>query len=518
VTGSRLVRVALLLLCLAGEWLVIAPARLGGHASYVVTHGISMEPGYHAGDLAFIRPVASYRVGDVVAYHSQTLGIIVMHRIVAIRDGRYTFKGDHNTWLDPDQPAYGELIGRAVVRVPGAGIWLKRATGPIPLAVLAVVLMAGETVHLRRRGRHRRKRNGRGSPRTVHKPRANITLVAGSPRFQTALGTVATLGVLGIALAALAWTGPVQKTATRQTAAGGQLTFSYTATVPRSPVYDGTTVTAPDPIFRTLANTVDVGYAYQGNPGRAAVTAKLSTSSGWHTSAVLATPARFTGSQHYDTVRLDLKALDARAQAAAKIAGMPAGEVAIDITVRIEPAAGPAFAPTLHLTMTRDQLKLTDPAADLTVKDTSAQERPVQVPRVLKLAGRSIAVGTARTISTVLVLAALLAAATLTILVRRTTPTSESDRICRRYAPLLLLVEPMPLPAGRPTVDVTDFATLVKLAERYGLLVLHWSRSDVHTFLVQDEGASYRYRIWATRPPHHASTEPDEPKTTAPLT
>lgn len=37
-------------------------------------------------------------------------------------------------------------------------------------------------------------------------------------------------------------------------------------------------------------------------------------------------------------------------------------------------------------------------------------------------------------------------------------------------------------------------ATLVKLAERHGPLVLHWSRADVDTFIVQDEATTYRYR------------------------
>lgn len=38
---------------------------------------------------------------------------------------------------------------------------------------------------------------------------------------------------------------------------------------------------------------------------------------------------------------------------------------------------------------------------------------------------------------------------------------------------------------------------LVKLAERYRLLVLHWSRSNVETFVVQDESTTYRYRAAA---------------------
>jgi VCBS repeat-containing protein len=63
----------------------------------------------------------------------------------------------------------------------------------------------------------------------------------------------------------------------------------------------------------------------------------------------------------------------------------------------------------------------------------------------------------------------------------------------------------MPVPAGRPVVDVTQFATLAKLAERYGLLVLHWCRSGVETFVVQDEGITYRYRA-STSPSSEALT------------
>ena len=44
-------------------------------------------------------------------------------------------------------------------------------------------------------------------------------------------------------------------------------------------------------------------------------------------------------------------------------------------------------------------------------------------------------------------------------------------------------------------------ASLVKLAERYGLLVLTWSRGGVDTYVVQDEGTTYRYRTGvATQP------------------
>ncbi|MDQ4055636.1 MAG: DUF5305 domain-containing protein [Actinomycetota bacterium] len=79
-------------------------------------------------------------------------------------------------------------------------------------------------------------------------------------------------------------------------------------------------------------------------------------------------------------------------------------------------------------------------------------------------------------------------------LVAGRSPRNETAAIKRRYAAILLHVEPATSPPGRPVVDVTDFHALARLAERYGLLVMHWTRSDVETFIVHDDGITYRYR------------------------
>src|SRR4051794_31425667 len=87
----------------AGCWL-LWPAALGGRTTYVTTHGVSMALSFHTGDLALMRPAANYHVGEVVAYHSSLLHTVVMHRIVAIKGGQYVFKGDNNSWRDPQPP------------------------------------------------------------------------------------------------------------------------------------------------------------------------------------------------------------------------------------------------------------------------------------------------------------------------------------------------------------------------------------------------------------------------------
>jgi hypothetical protein len=101
-----------------------------------------------------------------------------------------------------------------------------------------------------------------------------------------------------------------------------------------------------------------------------------------------------------------------------------------------------------------------------------------------------------RFIGVLLLVIAGFGAAALAFLARRPV-SSEPERIRRNYARLLLPVEPLVQAPGHRIIDVTDFTTLARLAERYGLLVLNWNRSGIETFVVQDDGVTYRYRVAA---------------------
>ncbi|WP_334172923.1 hypothetical protein, partial [Sinomonas sp.] len=132
----------------------------------------------------------------------------------------------------------------------------------------------------------------------------------------------------------------------------------------------------------------------------------------------------------------------------------------------------------------------------------SAQNTPAPAmaaaPRALALGSFSLTAAAARPLSVWTFAVAFLALAALAFGSLRRKPGAEAAQIQRRWASLLVPVHPMAAPPGRAVVDVADFPTLVKLAERYGLLVLHWSRSGVETFLVHDENVTYRYRTGDT--------------------
>src|SRR5205823_5144653 len=103
-------------IALGAAWFFLAPRALGGSTSYVVTHGTSMEPRFRDGDLVIVRGTSDYRVGDVAAYQSTKLETLVLHRIVARDGNRYVFKGDHNSWLDPERPTRSQLVGTTALR------------------------------------------------------------------------------------------------------------------------------------------------------------------------------------------------------------------------------------------------------------------------------------------------------------------------------------------------------------------------------------------------------------------
>src|SRR5579863_8902363 len=123
---TRSLLVSAVVLVLAGiGWFYLAPTKLGGSDTYVVTHGISMEPLIHAGDLVVVRPESDYRVGQVVAYHSSLLNTVVLHRIIRIEHGHYFFKGDNNNFVDPTHPTKALLIGSMWLHIAGGGVYFN---------------------------------------------------------------------------------------------------------------------------------------------------------------------------------------------------------------------------------------------------------------------------------------------------------------------------------------------------------------------------------------------------------
>jgi hypothetical protein len=165
----------------------------------------------------------------------------------------------------------------------------------------------------------------RAGPRALASPRTHGGLSGYqvlTPPLQVAAGVLAAVGVAGAALGGMAWTTPPAALVSTPGSATERMAFSYSATVPESPAYDDTHVTAPEPVFRRLTDTVEVSFTYTGSGSgdrTLAVAAELSAGSGWRSTVPLARPVSVSPGEHEGRVVLDLAGLDTRAVAAARV-------------------------------------------------------------------------------------------------------------------------------------------------------------------------------------------------------
>jgi hypothetical protein len=306
------------------------------------------------------------------------------------------------------------------------------------------------------------------------------------------------VGLVGLALSALAWTRPTEQVVVATTRDNSTMAFSYSARVPRTAAYDGTTVTAPQPVFRRLANTVDVSYRYTGRPGRLTASAELATSNGWATRIPLGQTA--VGPTYRGTVPLDLHALERRAADASQAIGLPSSEVTVAIVTAVRFPDGGSFTPRLELALDALVMKSRGSLTSSSAFPKSGRRRE---PAGLTMFGRGVDVTTARAAGGAALGLGALLGLVLAVFARRVGPVGRAERNRARYRDLILPVLPVPLEPGRPVVDVPDITSLARLADRYGLLILHWSQGDVHTFIVQDEGTTFRCRHGSRELPRH---------------
>ena len=139
-TLQRAPLILLPLLVLAGCFVTLRPAALGGPVQYVIVVGQSMEPTLYSGDLVVIRRQDEYAVGDIVS--SETPIGPVMHRIVGgDGDEGFVSQGDNNEISDPWRPTTSEIVGKLWLRFPGGAHfrWAARLTLGLGLAALGTL-------------------------------------------------------------------------------------------------------------------------------------------------------------------------------------------------------------------------------------------------------------------------------------------------------------------------------------------------------------------------------------------
>jgi signal peptidase I len=483
-------------LVLVAAWL-FWPMTLGGGTTYVSTHGTSMEPGFHTGDLAILRPADSYSAGDVVAYHDESLDTIVMHRIVSGDAEGFVTQGDNNDWLDEEEPTQDELLGSLFLRIPQGGTALDALRSPV------LVLVAGAALTMfgaarRPPGRHTRRAAGRRRSPTFSVPtRARARQVA------LASGAVAILAAVGGGvLLAL----PATQTDTRTLEVLQEGQFSYSGEAVPGTTYPTGVIATGDTVWTRLARGLTVSFTNTVTaPGLTDVTGAMrldvvvSAPDGW--SAVV-TSGPVTALQEGTATASVAVDSDAAAQLLSRHyaeIGTPGGSATVTVTPVAETTGtiqGRSFtagSPAgLSFTLDAMSLRPAGPATELTPSAPTPVSVDEVVPRSFTVLALSVPIDVAR-IAAAGVLAVALVALGAGAWIGRSGRGDVADQFLVRHADRILPVASFN--PGPAVVDVSDPESLHRVAERFDTVVLHHAGPEGDVFAVRDLDMTYRFVV-----------------------
>jgi signal peptidase I len=497
-------------------WLVIAPAGLGGQFNYAVVTGVSMEPLLHHGDLVLLRPRGGYTVGEVVAYHNAELGRVVLHRIVGRSGPYYIFKGDNNSYVDPDRPTRSQLIGQLWLTVPLAGgvlNWLHTPRDAALTAGIAALLVLGGAVTVRRRGPAGRVRAIAGSGGAAKSPHGGYAAARPLAAAGAALAAVS-------GLAAAVASGHASTTSTPVLGLySEQGSYSATARVRPDVLYPGGHVATGQTMFVSLVPVARLGFAYRfvsAAPHTVSGVARLhlSLTSGLGWSRTLPTPAEraFRGDRVGLAAPVNLLALEQTLRRYLELSGEPNDTFTVTATPEVSVhgrVAGTPFADTfapspLAFTLDARSFRLQAPTLGSSTPGV-APGNPLQPssPGVitreraatLAMLGLRPHVTAVRRVAVAgLILGLILLLAAAPFAARR--PADELGELLRRYGDVLVPVSTPPAQPAAGYTEVADLDGLVRLARGLDRPILHEQDGQRHVFYVEDR-STYRYELAA---------------------
>ena len=521
--GRRYRRIGATLVTVVG--LIVILALSTGEVALVTTHGISMEPRFHTGDLAVIVPAAQYRTGDIVGYHSPLLHIVVLHRIVAEHAGLFTFKGDNNSFLDPVKLPPSAVEGRLWLHIPDGGAVLGWFRSPVVLGVMAFFVVALGIGGVSRRRRFRGRVAGPDSSAPGSHRSAPSTARTGWWSIAVALTLVAAFGLLALASGLRPTTRPSESALPYDQHAS----FSYTGTAPAGIIYPTGTVTTGDPVFLHLVNALEVGVRYSVRPGTqspataavAAVTGTIGATAtmqgpgGWTGQLADAAPADFSGPSAGVEVTLDLARIPALEEAFTAETGVPLADPQIVVTpvvhvhgTMVGGSLVTTFAPALTFQVEGQVLDLVSPSArsgagahaPLVANRSGSVVHRTVVPAHMAILGHSVAVSGVRRVALGGLLLSLLGALGVWAWRRRRRRMDETARIHADYGRDLVAVSASPAVKAPLVVDVETFDELARLARRYECVILEHAHVGGHAYYVETGSTLYRSGVEYAEP------------------
>jgi hypothetical protein len=282
-------------------------------------------------------------------------------------------------------------------------------------------------------------------------------------------------------------------------------------------VYQDAHIKEGDLVFVRLVDGLDVRFDYElGSEAPAdlqldgRMLAVLSTADGW-THEIPLSAGSAAGQQLTLRGYLDIAAVKRKLARIQKLTGMAPGTYMVSIQPRVDVSgtlAGEAveetFEPVLPFRLNEIQLGLVR-------QHTSGRERPLEeilrpveentittkqaTAGPLAFAGRDWPALAMRRIGVAGAGVSLLALIALALVWRSRRPGDEASRIAARFGSLLIPVTDGP-DLRHETVDVSDFDTLVRLANQFEQPIMHRAlRDGSHAYVLYYDGLAYRYTL-----------------------
>jgi signal peptidase I len=517
------------------------PTTLGGHESYVVVQGTSMEPTYHDGDLVIVREDEHYAIGDIIAFRAGGQfddPTRVIHRIVGQADaGAFVTRGDNRDSTDPWEPKPDHIIGRAIFHVPRVGAWAVQAGRPEVLAALG-----GGAVFLGDRKRRRRRRHVTATPdgelpRTTElppRPARPATAIPSrwlrhtEPRWAF-VGFVAS-ALLALPLLVGTWSAINADDASTKVEHLADIDFGigfdYRFVGDPSTVYpSGGVSTKQDPagllvptgpLYTRLLHRLELAMSFRsGSEGTDTLTASYavdvtaSMPEGWSTSLVAIAPVSFEDSTE-KVLAVDLDDVAARVAEVAALTGVDPASYTLTVAPRleVEGARGKATASdslTPQVTfIVNDAVIEAQPMR--AASGSRALEREVRTDARYHVGPVSVRTQAARAVLGGLLLVLLAATAWFASVLFGGVGLAESERIAVRYRSQMVDVTVATAPPG-PVVMVGAIDELVRLARVEQTVVLHEALHDgCHRYRVFLGTVTYEYETV----PEHGGAASDE--------
>jgi len=512
-------------------WLAFAPTQVGGLASYIIVIGNSMESKFHIGDLVIIHEQPIYQVGDAIVYRNLQLKKFVFHRILSQQLGRYTLKGDNNSWVDTYQPSPGEVIGKLWLHIPRGGIAIQKIRSPFIMALIAGALgavlairlfgkkakgnrrMSNKSVQERFTSIQQRMRNWL-TKRNNSEPKKPLNFDQG----EILEGSFFALGVIALSsliLGIIVFSRPASRTVQDDISYQHLGVFSYSASTPEG-VYDANTIKSGDPIFTKSTCLVDLNFQYtligaqpENITGTYQLTAVISEPvSGWQRIVSLQEESPFSGPAFGTSARLDLCEISSLTQSMEQgtefhpgtytLAVMPNIKLDGNLSGRLLEST---FNTGLAFRYDRVQFYLVqdeEQGNPLVLSETGVLRKPRLETNTMLLLGREISIPTLRWMTLLGLIASLSGLALLGLRLQKLSRLDQEKFFHVKYSAMMIDVRNADSLTLSNMIDVGSMDALAKLAERFNVMILHEEAgTGLPTYYVQVGGTTYRFVISA---------------------